>query len=385
MNGYVKIKPPEVPEPHTKRVNMKNKLAVVRSGFFSYYEAYFLDLCEKHSVKVDLYSFGHSDTDNADNVFTLKTSYEPKNHSKIIELNKELRELTTGKYDYVLSEGAALSFTCNVFHLSSIFRRIESRSIIYRICITLGHLRRIAHEKTFYSKSPMTIVVSSYSKNDYSQNCHISPDTIKIAYPGIDFKERKNTPLPKTLEHFVVGLSAVGFTRKGGFVLLKALKILNRKYPDLKIKAKIIYAKHKTNLGLWIYLKLFDLEDTVEFLPFQKDIGEFYNSLHCLICPSIDEAFGRIVPEAMYYKVPVICSSSVGASDLITDGKNGYIFEMDKKSAENLADKIKLVFDSYNNLHDLIENAYECSKTITWKNFAETIFYNIYPQYKPAQ
>ena len=53
----------------------------------------------------------------------------------------------------------------------------------------------------------------------------------------------------------------------------------------------------------------------------------FYRSLNCFVCPSKYEAFGRVAPEAMNYKIPTIVSNNVGASDIIKDGENGYTYD----------------------------------------------------------
>ena len=119
----------------------------------------------------------------------------------------------------------------------------------------------------------------------------------------------------------------------------------------------------------------------VEFYGYQDNINNFYNQAHCLTCQSIYEAFGRIVTEAMYQKIPVIVGNNIGASDIVNNGVNGFIFEDNKNRYRNLALKIKEVYDKYNDLNPLVENAYKTSKQLTWQNFAEEIFYNLYPEH----
>ena len=70
--------------------------------------------------------------------------------------------------------------------------------------------------------------------------------------------------------------------------------------------------------------------------------------------------------------------SNVGASEIVKDGVNAFVYNADKKRAYNLAQKIKEVYDRYNDLDELIENAYELSKTFTWENFAKQIFEGLY-------
>lgn len=53
--------------------------------------------------------------------------------------------------------------------------------------------------------------------------------------------------------------------------------------------------------------------------------GEVYGKSSVLVHPSLADGFGYVVAEAMASGIPVIVTSSTGASDLIIDGHNGYI------------------------------------------------------------
>ena len=66
---------------------------------------------------------------------------------------------------------------------------------------------------------------------------------------------------------------------------------------------------------------------------------EFLQSLDCLFYrphPKWHEAFGRIVLEAMACAVPVIIKRSVGASEWIRQGENGFVFDTQEEAWELL-------------------------------------------------
>lgn len=71
-------------------------------------------------------------------------------------------------------------------------------------------------------------------------------------------------------------------------------------------------------------------------------------------------------------------SNNIGAKDIIKDGINGFVYDTNKNIARNLAEKITLVYNSYNNLEELTQNAYETAKEVTWNNFAKKLFENLY-------
>ncbi|MGM0440776.1 MAG: glycosyltransferase family 4 protein [Chlamydiota bacterium] len=64
-----------------------------------------------------------------------------------------------------------------------------------------------------------------------------------------------------------------------------------------------------------------------------------YSTIDALVVPSLwHEPFGRIVPEANSYGIPVIASDKGGLSELILEEENGFIFKTDVKG--DLEDKL---------------------------------------------
>ena len=59
----------------------------------------------------------------------------------------------------------------------------------------------------------------------------------------------------------------------------------------------------------------------MEYIGFQQDMNHFYRSIDCLVAPSkVREAFGLVLCEAMYCKVPVIASTSGAQGEIIENG-----------------------------------------------------------------
>ena len=52
---------------------------------------------------------------------------------------------------------------------------------------------------------------------------------------------------------------------------------------------------------------------------------------------SVSETWGLVVEEALYYGVPVIVSSNCGSCEIIKDGINGYVVNIeDDRNVENI-------------------------------------------------
>ncbi|CAC9519906.1 glycosyltransferase [Bathymodiolus azoricus thioautotrophic gill symbiont] len=58
-----------------------------------------------------------------------------------------------------------------------------------------------------------------------------------------------------------------------------------------------------------------------------KDIKNEFKENDIFIFPSISEPWGLVVEEALYFGLPVIVSENCGASELIENSMNGYIFK----------------------------------------------------------
>ena len=67
------------------------------------------------------------------------------------------------------------------------------------------------------------------------------------------------------------------------------------------------------------------VEDRVHFLGFRRDISELYKASDMLLMTSKREGLPRTTMEAMCAGIPCICSNIRGNTDLIDEGKGGYL------------------------------------------------------------
>ena len=359
---------------------MKNKIAILYSGFMPNYLNYFIDICNEKNIKIDLLFFENNKISNnkINKSFLLKTKYKQKNSKLLFLLEKEIKNIINIEdYDYILSDGIGLSFGCNVFHYTSLRNKINvSNNNIMKFFLKITHLKKLMLEKYQFKNISKSIFVSNTLKNDYIKNCNIDKNKSYVVYPGFNY-EVKNIKKYKS-DYYTIGLVACGFYTKGGYTLLKAFKILKFNFKINKIKLKIINPKYKKYSILSLYIKILNLSKYIEFLPYQNDMSNFYNSIDCLVCASKYESFGRVVSEAMISNVPVIIGSNIGAVDVIKDNVNGFIYKDNSKSYLELANKLKEVINNKYNLEQIKENAYNTAKILTWKNFAKNLLSVLY-------
>ena len=64
----------------------------------------------------------------------------------------------------------------------------------------------------------------------------------------------------------------------------------------------------------------------VGFTPYEE-VARFYALADLAVIPSLKEAYGLVVNEAVLARIPVLCSTLAGARDLIEDGLRGLLFD----------------------------------------------------------
>lgn len=69
------------------------------------------------------------------------------------------------------------------------------------------------------------------------------------------------------------------------------------------------------------------ISDSVALIDFRRPIAKWMSACDVVLAPSICDAFGRTILEAMALGVPVIAASAGGHQELICDGYNGLLVE----------------------------------------------------------
>ncbi|MGB6829061.1 MAG: glycosyltransferase, partial [Terracidiphilus sp.] len=107
--------------------------------------------------------------------------------------------------------------------------------------------------------------------------------------------------------------------RKGVHILVEAFKMANLKNSELAIAGggdpRFQAVIDKINAPNTRFLGV---------VP-NPELPPVYRSASVFVLPSFEDGFGMVVLEAMASGCPVIVSSSAGASDVVSEGSNGFI------------------------------------------------------------
>ena len=304
------------------------------------------------------------------NIIVVKKPYLHENPSALEDFYEETKNLLLNKsYDFIISENITPPIDITFIQGHSVtYRKHKLKNFLEAFFYNFRKVKfnRIKYENIWLKHGYRKIfVLSNILKQDIINNFNIPEDQVKVIYPGVDSLPASinNNPM-KEPKDFVFGLSAPGFKRKGGYVFLKALKLLKNKGFDFK--AKIIYPKFRRNIWIKFLVKIYGIEKNIEFIDFQKNMQHFYTSIDCLVMPSIEESFGLVALEAMINKKLALVSSFSGASEILTDGEDGFIFNMKKNPSENLADKMAFILNNLDKYKKYTRNGYYTANIYSW-------------------
>jgi len=137
---------------------------------------------------------------------------------------------------------------------------------------------------------------------------------------------------------FVVLLIGNDWKKKGLDQLLRALA-------TIEIPIQLLVAG-RDDPGLYrSVLQQLRLDHRVRFLAPSADVVSFYAAADAYVGPSLEDAFGLPVLEAMACGLPVIASVQAGVSDNIIDGRTGYLLRDPMNHVELAEIILRLVGD----------------------------------------
>lgn len=93
-------------------------------------------------------------------------------------------------------------------------------------------------------------------------------------------------------------------------------------------------------------------------------LRNLFDKAHLFLFLNIDQSWGLAVFEAMASSMPVIVSNSVGAIELLSNGKDSIV--VDPKDTHEIAIKIEGLINNSTRYNEISENAKKLTDTMTW-------------------
>ena len=180
---------------------------------------------------------------------------------------------------------------------------------------------------------------------------------------GVDWNQFDSLPRDKQSVP-TVGLLLGRGPVKGSEVALKAIELLQKEIPDVRVVA----VSRDMLLSDW------KLPDHFEFhyQPEQNLIPKIYQQSDCWIVSSVSEGFGMPGLEAAACHCPVVSTRCGGPDDYVREGVNGYL--VDVGDAEAMAERVLRVLRLDNDSWKRLSAAsHEVATEFDWDRSAEKL------------
>lgn len=231
------------------------------------------------------------------------------------------------------------------------------------------HNAFIAVEKIQFQRGCKKILaISQVVKHEIMSVYHVPEEKIEVIYDGIDTKRfspenreryfheiRDKYAIPH--DAFVVLFLGSGYKRKNLSTLLKALPQV-----DCDKLYCLVVGKDRHVESYAARARHYGMGDRVIFAGVQKNAEKFYGAADIFVIPSLQEAFGNVVLEAMASGIPAITTSLSGASEVMAGDLENFILKdpfdaqglaklitrlSDKSVREELAKKVREIAGAY--------------------------------------
>jgi glycosyltransferase involved in cell wall biosynthesis len=154
---------------------------------------------------------------------------------------------------------------------------------------------------------------------------------------------------------------------KGQRVLLDAVPAVLAEFPETRFllagdgeeKNNLLGRAEKLGIGPVVY-----------FSGYLKEPGNYFNAIDINVLPSDSESFPYVLLEGAWFKLPTVATAVGGIPELISHGKNGFLFP--PGDGEKLAILLKDLLRDANLRHRLGEDFYQhVRKNFTTENLAK--------------
>jgi len=215
----------------------------------------------------------------------------------------------------------------------------------------------------------MVVADSESTRRSVVQNFGISPERVRVIYPGYDpsvyFSDGFD---PSRAHHDAPYLLYVGnlLPHKNLLSLLDAVAILRRRQPC----RLIIRGEGRPMGGLYgSVVEILGLRDVVTFLGYttERTLREHYSGAACLVLPSLGEGFGLPVLEAMACGTPVVTANTSSLPEVAGDAA----LLVDPYDVLGLADAMFRVLTDRDLREDLRLRGLRRASLFSWRRTAE--------------
>jgi UDP-glucose:(heptosyl)LPS alpha-1,3-glucosyltransferase len=246
--------------------------------------------------------------------------------------------------------------------------RLAHRRAYYRLIMAL--------ENRIYRRPTVSLAAISASAATLLEK-YFHPAATRVIRYGVDVEAfsvsrrlaerataRKNFNL--SAEDFALLLIGNDWRTKGLAALLQSLALIR------ELPWKLLVVGRDVRDPYDEMIRDYKIANRVIFLPPSTNVMQFYAAADAYAGPSLEDAYGLPIIEAMACGLPVVTSSRAGAHEIITDGADGIILR-DPQNTDELAATLRSLITNPSLCRQLGEQATRTAQNHTWdRNAAAT-------------
>ncbi len=246
---------------------------------------------------------------------------------------------------------------------------LANKSLNIPFVTTVHGFNSVNFYSSIMTKGDKIICVSTAIKEYIQKNYQTDEGKIVIIPRGIDLEEFDPTKIDDTfiqtfkskfaLQNSFIVTSVGRITQLKDYeTFIKAIKLAKNQIPN--IKGLIVGGVHPDKVDYFERLKKLvtelEMEDSIIFAGSQSNMRDIYALSNIVISASKKpESFGRSAAEALAMNCPVIATNHGGITDIVINGKTGYLVSTSDESKMSEA-IVKVSQKEFRNLREFVEN-----------------------------
>lgn len=223
--------------------------------------------------------------------------------------------------------------------------------------------------KEFYLPDPTinssVIAITDFTRQYLIDTYKIPAEKVFLIYQGTETQRFQQSnenrieaqcryPLPEDASPIIGSIGSFEH-RKGHPVLFEAIADLVKSMPDIHL---MMVGDGPDETMLKQKAKSMKLERHISFFPFTNEPNFIFERLDITILPSLyKEGLPNVLLESMSMGVPVVASNIGGVSEIVIDGKTGYMVEPGNPIA--IAEAVAKVWSDPDNYKEMKSNAHK--------------------------
>lgn len=268
--------------------------------------------------------------------------------------------------------GAKIIVESGSCHIATQQQLLEQEYALLRLThqpITQKNRDRMMGE---YEQADYIMTLSSFARKSFIDQ-GFAPEKILQVPCGVDVEYFSSFETPVGLLRmngmFIVIFVGLLSVRKGIHHLIDAWQKLNlpEKTTRLLLVGSMQHDLHQV-------LSKKKLKNNIIFYgPTSREaLRTLYQQASAFVLPSIEDGFGMVMGEAMASGLPVICTTSTGAPDVITDCNEGFLVA--PGNVEQLAEKILWCYEHREQAYTMGLQGKKTIQNYTWDVYGERVY-----------